>query len=94
MRTCSKPHSSLFQIFYVHAEFILLWFCWSFQTPVVWQFVTACPPSHREFTLVLTPNDDSMGNKVRVHLVGSNGQRRTVDPDSLQREMYHGYVKG
>jgi disintegrin and metalloproteinase domain-containing protein 10 len=48
----------------------------------------------KEFTLVLTPNDDSMGNKVRVHLVGSNGQRRTVDPDSLQREMYHGYVKG
>ena len=34
-----------------------------------------------------------MAHKVRVRLVGEKGRVRTLHPDQLVKEMYHGYVE-
>ena len=34
-----------------------------------------------------------MAHKVRVRLVGEKGRVRTLQPDQLEKEMYHGYVE-
>ena len=49
---------------------------------------------HRNFLLELTPNKDPYVANSRVHLIGEGGTKKIYLPEELERNLYHGKVKG